>query len=281
MEAAFGLGLGVEFVTITLPHGRRDSLSSRLDVASMIGGRVRAGSAWERHRDRLGYIGSIAALEVTWSDRNGYHPHRHELDLFARPLTTAQRESWGEWMFGRVSGIAERHGFGRCDRRAFDVRPVTPGSDVVIGNYVTKVEAGWTPGSEMARSDLKIGRRGEHLTPFELLRWLTLTGEAKPLRLWQEFELATKGKNALRFSPGLRALLLPEVDERSDVELASSNEGGELLLQLLVDGGEWNRLVGAGQRAQFLDDFESTALAVIMLADLVGAELNPIGEHER
>jgi hypothetical protein len=213
---------------------------------------------------------------VTYGSANGWHPHRHELYLFRQPLDVDQRGALSSWMFGRVSGIAERHGFGSCDRRAFDVRPVGGGS---IGDYVTKVEGGWTAGSELARSDLKLGRRGEHLTPFELLRWLTMTGEVKPLRLWQEFELATKGKNAVRFSSGLRGLLLPNDEERSDIELASSNEGGELLVQLLVGAREWNRLVGEGRRAEFLDEFERAAGVIIGLADLAGCPLQPLEDQ--
>jgi len=274
LAAALDRGYSALFVTSTVAHSRRDLLAPRLDAIAEIGGRVRAGAPWVRRRDRLGFLGAVASTEVTWGARNGWHPHSHAAWVFERTLSDADVEDFGEWCFGRICGLAGRKGLGALDRRAFDVQRIN--SAGALADYLTKIDGGWSAGLELARSDVKAGRGGEHLTPFELLRWLMTTGEARPLTLWHEYERATKGKKAIRFSPGLRGQLIGSEVEASDEELAAS-EGVDLsLLRLLVDSGDWNRIVATGRRAAFLGEVEDVASALMLLADLLGYSIPPI-----
>lgn len=273
LAEALSRGWGGLFVTSTLRHARGDSLASRLDVVSEMGRNVRKGAPWDRRRDRLGFRGVIQTTEVTWGNSAGWHPHSHAVWLFERPPSDDEVADFSAWHFGRLSTIATRKNLGSLDHRAFDVRRITePGA---LSQYLVKIEDGWTPGMELARGDVKRGRSGR-LTPFELLGWLATTGEVVPYRLWQEFERATKGKHAVRFSPGLRRDLLGDEDGATDEELAAA-EGLDLtLLRCLVENADWNRLVATGRRGAFLSEVEDVASTLMLMADLLGIVIQPI-----
>lgn len=258
-------------VTSTVPHKRGDALADRLATMTEVGGRVRSGAPWAKRRDRLGYRGAISALDLTWSSRNGWHPHNHSVWLFDRELSPAEVADFEAWHFGRLVSICERKNYGTPDPRAFDVRPVDSSS---VADYLAKVEGAWSAGAEVTRSDLK--RRKGRLTPFELLAWLVQTGEVQPLALWHEYEAATAGRNSVRATPGLRAELLGSEASATDAEVATVEDLDVSLFRVLVESADWNRIVGTGQRAAFLSSIEDAAAFLIATADLLGSPLEPL-----
>lgn len=262
-------GGSAEFLTLTLRHGRADALAPRLDAITQALSLVLKGSGWDRRRARLGYVGAIKAVEITHGV-NGWHPHAHVLLLFDGPLGDSERQDLCDWIYGRWAKIATDRGFGTVTKRhGVDLRPVTDGDG--LGEYLTKVEGGWSAGRELSRSDTK------GAAPIQLLRAFVETGEVRPLMLWREYEEATVGKRALRWSPGLRARLLGVEDETSDVELASS-EGVDLsLLRALIPRDLWSEHRRGGTTGELLTEVELAAGFVIFLADLWGVELEPLG----
>jgi hypothetical protein len=261
-------GGGALFVTLTLQHRRRDPLASRLDTISRSLDLVLKGSGWDRRRLRYGYLGAIKAVEITWGEDNGWHPHSHSVLLFERPLTEAEQADLEQWLFQRWSDLAKKKKLGKISRQhGVDLRAVTDGEG--IGRYVTKVEGGWTAGHELARGD----RKGN--SPLQLLRNLVATGETKWARLWTEYEHATYGKRSLRWSPGLRAHLALDEDQ-ADEQLAAS-EGVDLtLLRALVDAGDWNRVVRAGATADLLEQVEQGAALILGLWHVWGIDPQPL-----
>lgn len=265
LEAHFARGGGCEFVTLTLQHHSTDSLASRLDVISQSQHLVMSGTPWKRRRARLGFVGAIKAVEVTYGLENGWHPHSHSLWLFERPLTDLERADLREWVHGRWSGISEKRGLGRVHPvHGVDVRPVASAGD--LGQYLSKVDGGWSAGLELTRTDLKKS------SPVWLLRMLVFTGEVKWAALWCEYERATFSKRAVVWSNGLRALLLGDEKEAADVELAAA-EGLDLaLLRAWIEGGTWNK----ADRARLLDEGEDVAAFLLLVADLLGQNLQPL-----
>ena len=262
-------GSGV-FVTLTQRHHRGDELAPRLAVMSTALGQVLRGRPWEKRRERLGYVGSIRATEVTWGEANGWHPHTHALLLFDRRLTAAEIEDLSEWIQGRWAGIVERLGLGTINGHGVDVRPITSAAD--LGSYLAKVDAGWSVGLELARSDRKSA------APMELLTNLVETGEARWARLWTEYEEATFGKQAIVWSAGLRELLLGSEVETSD-EDAASMEGADLtLLRALVQRQVWNRLVKAGRQGELLTELEQVAGVLLWLTVASGHVAQPLDD---
>jgi hypothetical protein len=108
--------------------------------------------------------------------------------------------------------------------------PVTFGTSEALGDYFAKSvyspeSAAW----EAASSSTKKGRKGSR-TPWQLLDSARTTGDMDDLDLWNEYEVATKGKRALTFSRGLRDLLGvgAEVDDETiaDAEVGDAADTG-------------------------------------------------------
>ena len=72
-------GHAASLVTITVPHDLDDRLSRLVNAERAAWKRVTAGAAWQRLKRRLGIVGHIIALEFTWGDDHGWHPHYHVL----------------------------------------------------------------------------------------------------------------------------------------------------------------------------------------------------------
>ena len=261
------------FVTLTLRHRLADVLEPRLAAVSGALGRVLRGSGWERRRDALGYVGSIRAVEVT-DGGNGWHPHNHSLFLFDRMLTPCEVDDFGRWLFGRWEGVVTGQGFGDLDpAHGVDVRPVHGAGD--LAGYLCKVEGGWGAGLELARSDLKRSSPLSHLFDF------AATGDMASASRWVEYEQATFGKRALRWSAGLRALLLGNDDEVADADLAAS-EGADLtLMRALIDHAEWNAHVRVGRSAHLLSELEQVGALLLMLCPNPQPLEVPCGELSR
>lgn len=230
LERAHDRGNGIAFVTLTLRHTVDDALVDNLDALLEAWRRVTSWTAWKKLSKRLGWLGTIRAVEVTLGG-NGWHPHAHLALIFDRPLSEVERAAFeGElaaiWQ-GAVAKVGARlpsleHGV--------DVR-LADGDGVQIAGYLGKVQE--TVGrqrlgiaKELARGDLKRGRAGS-VVPFELLD--DETGSRRVRGLWYEYVTATKGRRAFGWSRGLRESLIPDVEDRSDDEVLEDAERGDLV----------------------------------------------------
>lgn len=262
VRAHLDRGGGALFVTLTLRHSRADELGPRLALVSGALGRVLQGRPWKQLRDDLDYVGSIRAVEETWGEVNGWHPHLHAVLLLGRPIGEAQAATVQRWLLERWGAVCEGAGFGSITAaHGVDVQVVRAGGDLgQLGAYLTKLEkTQWGVGQELARGDVKTGRAGDRWTPFELLAEFVETGEVRFARLWQEHERGTFGKRALVWSRGLRALLLPDEVEKSDEELAASEGMEPEFVRYLVESVEWWTAVKAGVVGDLLTQIEAAA----------------------
>jgi hypothetical protein len=252
---ARGSGL---FVTLTTQHFEADTLAPRLDVVSRAMGLCLSGEPWKRRAARLGYVGLIRSLEVTYGLRHGWHPHVHGVLLFERELTDVEVAEFRDWLYGRWSGVLRKRKLGMITKRyGVDVGRVVAAEG--LSSYMAKVEDRWGVGLELARADLKAARWGSR-KPIEILADFAETGESSQLALWLEYEAATFGKQAIVWSRGLRSRLDLR-EEKSDVQLAAS-EGdgeGEVVLRVLVPAAVWNRHVNAGTQGDLLTLIEGMA----------------------
>jgi hypothetical protein len=245
--AVGGSGL---FVTQTVRHARPDALAPRLALMSSALHAALMGRAWDGFKRSLGYLGAIRVLEVTYG-ANGWHPHSHAVFVLEGEAVPEVVAAFSEWLSARWSHVCESRGFG-CLERAYgvDVRPVT-GADG-LSDYLVKVEGGWGAGQELARGDVKalVGHN-----PFELLA-SAAWGDKRASRLWLEYEAATFDRRFLRWSPGLRARLLPEVEEVSDVEAAAAEGIGIVLVSVYFRGRVWDVYALEGSTGVLLAELE-------------------------
>lgn len=227
------------FLTATLPHEHTDELAVTLDTLAKAWRHLTDSRAWKRAREHYGIVGTIKAVEVTHGG-NGWHPHAHVILLTARPLEFHETtELWASLDAAWARGLT-RQGWpaGRVPYRFRLDAVQLDDSGSALAAYVAKVQDRGL-GNEMARADLKTGRASSR-TPFEILADFGDTARADDLELWWEFEHATRGRSAIRWSPRLRALLLPDEEEKTDEEIAAEDVGGELVA--VLRGSLWARL---------------------------------------
>ncbi|GAB3632269.1 hypothetical protein GCM10027421_16220 [Microbacterium shaanxiense] len=221
--------LGLAFTTITLRHKSDDTLAASIDLLLQAWRSVVSWRAWRRLADRLGYLGAIRATEVTYGG-NGWHPHSHFLMVFERPLSAAELASFEAETFALWAKAVEKRG-GRLPSREHGVKVQrVDGDGAVLANYLSKVqekasERRTSIGAEIARGDLKRGR-GESLAPFELLD-AAGPGTEQARMLWVEFVTSTQGRRAFSWTKGLRDLLLPGEEEKTDDEVIEEAEAFE------------------------------------------------------
>ena len=229
-------GGGIAMVTFTIRHSRvdglRDSMRVLADAYSDMS-RSRAFRDWKAERGMVGYI---TATEITFG-MNGWHPHRHVLMLFDRPVSHEQERALQGELFAMWSHAVERSGGETVSREAFDVRAVTSGEEQVAA-YVTKTVKGVEGiGKEVSLADVKAGRASGSINPFQLLDVETPEAET----LWNEYAEATKGRSAIRWSRGLRDAL-GMGREKTDQEIVDELEQmGEV--RLLIAPSLFNRSV--------------------------------------
>jgi hypothetical protein len=229
------------FLTLTMPHDAGDALDELLEALIGAWRKLTNRKGWKDRRDRYG-LRFIRAVEVTHTRQldggAGWHPHLHlllfsdvELSTDARSDLLGYLESnWQTAVTSFVRADGTRFRVPRLDGIGVNLQDVYgKGGDgtTALLRYLSKVQdnfgESWSVGSELARGDLKTGRRALSRTPFELA---ALAGDGDPaaLLLWHEYETATKGRKALFWSPGLRELLdCPETPAEDVPEVAGAD----------------------------------------------------------
>jgi hypothetical protein len=236
-------GHAASLVTITVPHDLVHPLSKLVNAEREAWKRVTAGAAWQRLKRKLGIAGHVIALEFTWGDQNGWHPHYHVLLVHDEGLDAAGVVALHAHIHSRLAAACRDHGLRRPDQlHAVRIDPNV--SATSAGAYVAK-GGDWTPAEEMTRGDLKTSRTGSR-TPFQILADYYQTGDTRDRDLWHEYARVTSGLAAVRWSRGLRAVMLGPTAkrERSDIEMAAADVNGSLVTA--IARAAWTEIRAAG-----------------------------------
>jgi hypothetical protein len=251
-------GGGASFLTLTLPHKKKDSLARTRRLAAGAWKRVQQGRAWLRLKARLGLVGSIRSLEATHG-ANGWHPHIHVLILTEKPLGTDDAEALEAHAFTAWRAHVVQHGHPRPLPNCTKLVAVR---NTEAALYSTKFGAAL----ELTQGAAKTGRGKESRTPFAILADFLKHGDADDLALWHTWERDMKGARQLTWSKGLKAR--HAVPELTDEEIASAAVGGDVVAAMdpplwrfvasvpglrlrLLEAAEEN---GGGAVAKILDD---------------------------
>lgn len=267
-------GHAAYFATATLSHDQGDALATTLDILTQSWRALSSGKQYQAEKKRHGIVGNIKAVEVTHG-RCGWHPHIHAVVLTRDwvDIGSGAMADWFAALDARWARALVRNGWtpGKYGHR-FTLLPVThsPGG---LASYVTKVQESGL-GNEISRSDLKHGRRKSSRTPLQILADFGCDGLVDDLELWHEFESATEGKSAIRWSRGLRKILLPDVDEQTDDEIAAEDVGGDEVAALMPH--VWHRIARIpGADAAVLDAVERDGmqgLVELLVAYRIGTD---------
>lgn len=261
----------VAMITLTFSHTIGDDLSDVLDKQSKALVKLRAGDPWVAFKKVFGFDSLIRSLEVTYSERNGWHPHTHELwcldqvvdrdrlDGYLRAKFRAKRHSarlerllgaeprdiFEELLLDRWQLCCERVGLmTKADGKdvsvdAFREHSLDVKWDVDTGDYLAKQDASshWGVDREMAKGSTKKGKKsGMH--PFNFLSEFEEGGEGKWAGRWLEFTSAINNKRRIYWSAGLKRRAC--VDELTDEELAAKQDEYATVVYKMTKP-EWTR----------------------------------------
>jgi hypothetical protein len=245
-------GNTVLMVTLTFPHDFGQPLADLLKTISKNFSAVIAGRPWLTLKKRVPVVGTIRSVEITHGP-HGWHPHLHVLMFIDGQADAGQLAALGIHVRSKWKKFIIKAGY-RPPSELHGVKIDVCTSAAEAGAYISKTQDGKSPGNELARSDLKSARSG-HRTPFEILGNIADTGDLADLPLWNEYERATRGHQAITWSKGLRRLLLDVEPERSDEELAAEEVGGDLVLE--ISKPAWREVTRhLGLETRLLEAFE-------------------------
>lgn len=226
ITAHYANGGQVTLVTPTIPHSRTDSLVAAFDLLMKANNAVNSDKTFKRLR-KAHRIGTITRREVTHGYQYGWHPHGHRLDFIAAGTTPeqldeleqAERRAYTAAIGKAGRSLSAEHGitFRRLDLATAHEH---------VAAYVAK-----SVGLEMTDPGTKTAKSSGNRVPQQILADAVSGGLAQDWALWHEYERATRGRYSIRWSNGLRALLIPELGpEMSDQQAAEATDGlGRLL----------------------------------------------------
>lgn len=221
MARAGELGLSTYLLTLTLPHRREDDLSSLLARQAKALQSFKNSVTYKTTMASLERVGSVRSLEVTRGDENGWHPHTHDL-VFCQGNLAAHMDTLKEAWFKALkkAGLATDSQVNEVLEHGLDIRGGAYAAEYVAKFGREVVSEGWGLSGELTKSHAKLGMKGGHFTPFQLLQFAE-NGDAKAAALFREFVGCFDGKRMLSYSPKLKIKL--GVADLSDDVLAAQD----------------------------------------------------------
>lgn len=212
-------GGALYMITHTFSHQRHDNLDVMLAAFAKARQLMRAQRAYKELRVVMGYVGDVRALEVTYGDDNGWHPHEHDLWLTAKRLSDSQLRHLKSTLFTLWHRACIKAGLAAPNRQ----RGVNVIEMQSAAEYVAKFgrEPRWGVGAELAKQHTKSGKV-KSMTPFDLLRRYhegSDDGSHKRFgALFVQFAKSFFGKRQIVWSRGLKELF--GIVEMTDEEVA-------------------------------------------------------------
>lgn len=253
IDTFIDLGGSVFMAAFTLQHDREDRLQDTKEILFKAFDRFGSGKGFQKIKKEFGYIGNIRALEVTWSNNAGWHPHIHVLYFSENKLTPKDISELQEGFSKRYCSILKS--LGRYGSQEIAVK-LSFGDHQKTKDYLFK----WGLSEEITKGKNKKARH-EGYTPFELLAWAQ-TGEVQPVYLFREYYEVFKGSRQLKYSKGLRPILDLGVDQ-TDKELAEENTA-EAVLLAQIDREVWKAICNKRLRGEVLEWFSMASIDLVV-----------------
>ncbi len=248
------IGGSAAFLTLTFSHGPEHNLVDLEKRHALALRHFCNTRAWKALKAD-GLLGTIRGKEFTVGAATGWHPHTHTVLCFDDPAIPDDLEDslWPAWSaaLAKVGLSARRSAYGKSV--GLSVEPTYGAvADYVIKTGCEPSKRPWGPEDELTRGVSKSARSAVRWSPPDLLRQFRDTGEVCYLRWFREYAAATKGGSPVRWSPGLRAVLLPGEDDKSDQEVADGVEQDAPELGD-IPPAVWRVVLGADRRGQLLE----------------------------
>ncbi len=276
IERAKAMGYKPVLITYTARHHKRTRLAEQLEAMTKAYEALWRGEPAKRIKEKFDILGTIRALECTWAELNGHHPHMHALlfvpvDLDCTPKASESApDGFYEKIRDRWLRMAKKQDL-TMNGHGFDLTD----SGVAVAQYVTKISK-WTEADELTRWTMKGGKRNgrgdleqpvravdQHCSPWQLLEYAGL-GDAKAAAAFREYATVFYGRRQLVWSDGLRDKL-GMTKEQTDEELVveESQEATALADVRFTDDQGWLVVRGNDAHAEFLEVLEDHIPALL------------------
>lgn len=239
-DNAAKLGYQMVMLTLTAPHYEANNLGELLKGLRESLTKSFKDRSGKNFLNRFRVLGRIRALEVTWSQDNGFHPHFHIL-LFVPSSFTKKDFKDMESSFYPLWKHA-------CTSRGLGVPSRKHGVSVDAGQAVSDYVGKWGLEDEMTKSHAKRSKKGYSM--FDLMRAYQETSDELFFKIWMIYVHSFKRQRQLVWSKGLKDLL--QIDEKTDEELAL--EQLEVATEFKVfTSKEWQAVVKTDSHAFMLN----------------------------
>ena len=199
------------YLTLTLEHSRDDNLKNLLKTLSKCWNRLRNGTFGRRSK-KYGQIGFVRTLDLTFSNKSGFHPHYAILLVFDSAPTKEQIQELKKLCFEnwkKAVSIEARNAVE--DGFYFDT--ITNPNDTAA--YLAKINSiAWEVGS----NTFKQAANG-HLNQWQILEMAE--NSSYFAKIWRDYEVGIKGSRAIHNSKNFKDLL--EESEEEDIPEDNSN----------------------------------------------------------
>lgn len=206
-------------LTLTFSHSKKDKLADLILAFMKSLKRLQSGKRYAKLRERLGYIGTIRALEITYGE-NGWHPHVHLMIVHEHMIDPANFNEIEDIYYDLWSAACAFEGLETSRKHGVKLDDAKQAEAYISkwGELKGKeVQRTWTTEMEMTKANIKKGRAGS-LTPFDFLRLVVEDGDLTYEPKYKEYAEATKGLRQLYWSPGLKKYF--EIDDKTDEQVA-------------------------------------------------------------
>ncbi|MCG8687305.1 MAG: hypothetical protein MI892_20675 [Desulfobacterales bacterium] len=227
----------VAMITWTTPHKIRQPLSEVLHVQDramrIMKQQPQRGlySVYRTIMEEMCSVGAYTGRENTFGQRNGWHPHRHDLHFMIR-ANTSQLKKWRHalsvaWAVAFLKAGGDIDNFDAFCSRSVRIDQINSddGFDR-ISKYITTVEGeNWSLAKEATKGIVKFGKNG-NITPFGMLEAIRQGDPHSRLysaKFW-EYAQTMKGKKQFFPTPGLSKFL--GIVNKTDDELLKENSTG-------------------------------------------------------
>lgn len=238
-------GNTILFLTLTIPHYVNQSCKMVADGFSKIRRRFWNDDRVKQWRKDLGVIGYITTLESTYG-KNGFHVHAH-LALFVEGSTVSSK------VVNRAKPVwnrfIQRAGY-KPNKHSWDIQI----ADCRIAGYLAKMDisTNWGVAEEMAKSHMKTRLKNGNISVWELCR-AGGEGDKWASEKWIDYTKGMFRKSFCRFSPGLRAIVLPnDEEELTDSEVVKRQDDTAYIVAL-IPNETWVRIYRCRINAELLD----------------------------
>jgi len=119
-------------VTQTFSHSIDDKLKPLIQLLTKVNGSLKAGRFRKDLEANFGFFSAIRAIESTYSDVHGWHPHLHEIWFFKKKLTVSDVLNLKDVLFKKYVTLLEKKGYSASAERGIDISfTTTEGTEVI------------------------------------------------------------------------------------------------------------------------------------------------------